>query len=122
MTVYSWIFMTNVVRILDERHMTKNELAERSGISNSFLSYLTTGKANPSLKVMEVIAQAIETPLPQLLEATGLSQQDFDALAGDKAVSSVPPGYECVTAILPAHRAFLVRHWAAEAQKKLQSS
>lgn len=122
MAMYSYIFFTNVLRTLDELHMTKNELAERSGISNSFLSYLTTGKANPSLQKMEAIAKALETPLPHLLEATDLSQEDLEALAGGKVLSTVPPGYERVTAILPEHRAFLVKRWAAEAHKKLQGS
>ena len=48
--MYKYIFFTNVLRILDERGMTKKELSERSGVSISFLSDLTTGKANPSLK------------------------------------------------------------------------
>ena len=72
--MYKVIFFTNVLRILDERGMTKNELSERSGVSISFLSDLTTGKANPSLKVMEAIASALETPLPLLLESTDLDK------------------------------------------------
>ncbi|MBE3780532.1 helix-turn-helix domain-containing protein, partial [Vibrio parahaemolyticus] len=71
--MYNYIFFTNVLKILDERHMTKSELAERSGVSISFLSDLTTGNANPSLKVLEAIASALETPLPLLLESTDLN-------------------------------------------------
>lgn len=33
--------------------MTKHELADKAHISISFLSDLTNGKANPSLKIME---------------------------------------------------------------------
>lgn len=80
--MYNYIFFTNVLRLLDERHMTKKELSDRSGVSISFLSDLTTGKANPSLKVMEDIAQALETPLPLLLESTDLDKEALDALAG----------------------------------------
>nr|ACU65309.1 TrbA [Pseudomonas putida] len=65
--------------------MTKKELSDRSGVSISFLSDLTTGKANPSLKVMEDIAQALETPLTLLLESTELDKEALDALAGGKA-------------------------------------
>lgn len=83
--MYKYIFFTNVLRILDERGMTKNELSERSGVSISFLSDLTTGKANPSLKVMEAIANALETSLPLLLESTDLDKHTLDALAGGKA-------------------------------------
>ena len=68
--MYNQILFTNVLRLLEEMGMTKNELAQKSGISVSFLSDLTNGKANPSLKIMEAIAEALETPLPTLLELT----------------------------------------------------
>jgi transcriptional regulator with XRE-family HTH domain len=102
--------------------MTKSELSKRSGVSISFLSDLTTGKANPSLKVMEAIAKALETPLPFLLEMTDLDPAALDTLAGGKAPSSLPPGYERVSVILPEHRAFIVKKWAEEARKKLKKS
>lgn len=117
--VHMYIFFTNVLRILDEQGMTKNELSERSGVSISFLSDLTTGKANPSLKVMESIASALETPLPLLLESTDLDKDTLAALAGGKVPSSLPAGYERVSAILPEHRAFVVRKWGEETRKKL---
>jgi transcriptional regulator with XRE-family HTH domain len=82
--VYSYIFFTNVLRILDERHMTRSELSERSGISNSFLSDLAKGKANPSLKVMVAIASALETPLPLLLESIDWERDTLDSLVGGK--------------------------------------
>ena len=119
--MYNYIFFTNVLRLLDELHMTKHELSERSGVSISFLSDLTTGKANPSLKVMEAIARALETPLPLLLESTDLDKAALDALAGGRAVSSVPAGYQRVSGILPDYRAFIVKQWAEETRKKLQS-
>lgn len=120
--LYSYIFFTNVLRLLDERQMTKKELSEKSGISISFLSDLTTGKANPSLKVMEEVAQALEMPLPLLLESTDLNQEDLDALAGGKATRSLPPGYERVAAVLPEHQAFIVKKWDEAARKKLRES
>jgi len=73
-TVHNQIFFTNILRLLDERGMTKNELAAKADISVSFLSDLTNGKANPSLKIMEAIAEALETPLPTLLESTDLDR------------------------------------------------
>ncbi len=118
--MYSYIFFTNVLRLLDERQMTKKELSEKSGISISFLSDLTTGKANPSLKVMGEVAQALEMPLPLLLESTDLTQEDLDALVGGKAPRSLPPGYERVAAVLPEHQAFIVKKWEEAARKKLR--
>lgn len=118
--MYNYIFFTNVLRLLDERHMTKHELAERSGVSLSFLSDVTSGQGNPSLKVMEAVARALEVPLPALLETTDCDKATLDVLAGGKAMSSVPPGYEWVSVILPAQRAFIVRKWDEEARKKIR--
>ena len=118
--MYHPIFFTNVLRILDELQMTKLELSEKSGVSISFLSDLTTGKGNPSLKIMESIAKALEVPLPLLLESTDLDQATLNILAGGKAPSSLPLGYERVSAILPEHHAFIVKKWAAQSQKKLK--
>ncbi len=118
--MYNYIFFTNVLRILDELHMTKQELSERSGVSISFLSDLTTGKGNPSLKVMEAIAKALDVPLPLLLESTDMDKAALDALAGGKAPSSLPPGFERVSVILPEHRAFVVKKWGDQAKKKIQ--
>lgn len=120
--MYNYIFFTNVIRILEERGMGKNDLSERSDVSLSFLSDLTTGKANPSLRVMEQIAVALETPLPHLLESTDLNQQSLDALWGGKMNNSLPKGYERVSVILPEHRAYQVKKWGEETSKKLRKT
>ena len=110
-TVYNQIFFTNVLRVLDELGISKNELSDRAGMSVSFLSDLTNGKANPSLKIMESIAKALDVALPALLEITDLSQESLDMLAGGKAPSSLPPGYVRVAAVLTEYQAFQVRQW-----------
>jgi transcriptional regulator with XRE-family HTH domain len=116
--VYNQIFFTNVLRLLDEQGMTKHELSELAGMSVSFLSDLTNAKANPSLKIMESIAKALDTPLPALLEMTDLDRDTLDALAGCKAPSSLPPGLVRVAAVLNEYQAFTVRQWD-EANRKL---
>jgi transcriptional regulator with XRE-family HTH domain len=116
--VYNQIFFTNVLRLLEEQGMTKNELSDRAGMSISFLSDLTNGKANPSLKIMESIAEALEVPLPTLLEMTDLDRATLDALAGGKAPRSLPGGLVRVAAILNEYQAFTVRQWD-EANKKI---
>lgn len=118
--VYNQIFFTNILRILDERGMAKNELHERAGISISFLSDLTNGKANPSLKVMAKIAEALETPLPLLLEVTDLDRETLDALAGGKAPQSLPKGLVRISAVVPEVHAFQIRKWDEAARKRLR--
>lgn len=117
--LYRDIFFTNILRILIERGMTNDELAERSGISASFISDLARGKANPSLRTMAAIASALDTALPALLESTDLSRKALDQLADGKARSSLPKGYERVTVILTSFEAFIAKGQDEENRKKL---
>lgn len=118
--MYNQIFFTNVLRLLEELGMTKNDLAHKTGISLSFLSDLTNGKANPSLKIMEAIAEALETPLPTLLDLTDLDSATLDALAGGHAPRSLPEGFLRISAILTQFQAFTARQWDQENRKHLQ--
>jgi transcriptional regulator with XRE-family HTH domain len=118
--VYNQILFTNILRLLEELGMTKNDLAHKAGISVSFLSDLTNGKANPSLKIMNAIAEALETPLPTLLELTDLDRATLDMLAGGYARRSLPEGFLRVTAILTEFQAYNVRQWDQENRKHLQ--
>ena len=117
-TMYNQIFFTNVLRLLDEQSMTKHDLAEKAGMSISFLSDLTNGKGNPSLKIMSLIADALNVPLPTLLEMTDLDQATLDLLAGGKAPQSLPDGFKRTSAILNDYQAYTVQQWD-EANKKL---
>nr|AFS51462.1 TrbA transcriptional repressor [uncultured bacterium] len=116
--MYNIIFFTNILRILDEKGMTKSELAAKADMSVSFLSDLTTGKANPSLKIMESIGTALETPLPMLLESSDLDREALDAIAGGKMPQSLPKGFVRICAVLPEAKAYVVRKWEEEAKRK----
>lgn len=118
--MYNLILVSNILRILDERGMTKVELSEKAEISLSFLSDLTKDKANPSLKTMCKIADALDTPLPVLLDTVDLDSAEVTALAGGKFSASLPPGFVRVCAILPEHRAFIVRKWDAAARERIR--
>jgi transcriptional regulator with XRE-family HTH domain len=106
--MYNIIFVENVLRMLDAEGMTKQELSGISHMSTSFMSDLTRGKANPSLRIMQNIAQALNVPLPLLLEKSPLH--------------SLPPNHERVTAVLPSHQAFIVKKWDAAARRKFGKS
>lgn len=116
---YNVIFFTNILRILDEKGLTKSDLASAAGISVSFLSDLTTGQGNPSLRIMEQIATALDTPLATLLEFTDLDKESLDALAGGHAPLSLPAGFVRVSVTLTEFQAFQVRQWDEENRKKL---
>ena len=120
--MYNQIFFTNVLRLLEEQGMTKHDLAEKAGMSISFLSDLTNGKANPSLKIMGSIADALSVPLPTLLEMTDLDKATLDALSGGKAPKSLPDGFARIAAILNDYQAFTVRQWDEENRKQIAKS
>lgn len=119
--MYSLIFFTNVLRILEEQNISKYELADRAGISISFLSDLTNGKANPSLKIMESIALALNEPLPALLENTDLDLQAISALYARPVSGSLPTGYLKISAVLTEYQAFTVQQWDEANRKQIAS-
>ena len=63
---------------------TKEQLSKMSVVSTSFIAYLSNGNSNPSLRIMERIADALDKSLTELLEKTDLGSKSLEALAGDK--------------------------------------
>ena len=48
-------------------HMSQAELSERSGVAVSHLSNIEQGRGNPTLEVMEAIANALDCSVVDLL-------------------------------------------------------
>lgn len=119
--MYKEIFFTNILRLLEDKGIQKNELSDISGVSPSFVSDLTNGKGNPSLKTMEAIALALDEPLPTLLEETDLDKGVLDTLSNNgKARSSLPKGFVRMSVVLKEQRAFIVKKWDKEAHDKIR--
>ena len=57
----------NTRRRRSELSMTQAELAERTGIAASHLSYIEHGKANPTLEVLEHLAEGLGWSIIDLL-------------------------------------------------------
>jgi len=65
-------------RIKEERKkkgMTQEKLAELSGISNNFISYIESGNKNASLKTIKKIADALEITLSDLFREISVSKK-----------------------------------------------
>jgi transcriptional regulator with XRE-family HTH domain len=112
--MYNKIFNANVKRIMQEKDLNKNELAKLSGISYSFLADLIEGTGNPSLRIMETLAKALNVPLPLLLVPP-------DSLLWKAYSEEIPPGYELVVAILPTYDAYVARKVEAETVARRKS-
>lgn len=108
--MYNLILITNILRILDEKDMTKAELAERAGVSVSFLSDLINDNANPSLRIIESIAKALETPLPLLFEQSDISTAER-ALLTESDDQKLANGLVWKGAVLNEFQAYQVEQW-----------
>ncbi|MFA6636552.1 MAG: XRE family transcriptional regulator [Candidatus Omnitrophota bacterium] len=58
----------NIKRAREEMGLTLRVLAERLGVSASFLSQVECGKASPSLSSLKKISDALETTVSRLIE------------------------------------------------------
>ena len=99
--------------------ITKEQLSKISGVSISLISDLSNGKGIPFLRIMDRIADALDKPLTELLDETGLDSKSLEALAGGK-LRGIAEGYERISLILPSHQAFITRPWTKEAMEKLK--
>lgn len=60
------------------RGLSLRDLAERTGVSNAYLSELERGRHEPSLSILRAIASALETPLGPMLVRAGVLDDDDD--------------------------------------------
>lgn len=97
--MYNKILRDNINHILTVRGITKSNLSFRSGVSVSFLSDLTNGKANPSLSVIAKIAHGLEVPLPALLSSPL------------PTTGPIAPGQVLKTAVLSSYQAYQLDQW-----------
>lgn len=63
-----------------EQGLSVNELAMRAGVSAGTVSQVERNKANPSVRILERLRQALSVPLTALLEADDAAS---DPIAGD---------------------------------------
>lgn len=119
--MYNQIFLTNILRRIDELGISKNELRKRSGISSSFMTYLTQDQANPSLRVMEAIANALKTPLPELLELTSADRAVMAELMPDDSQIRPLDEFVHINVTLNEFQAHQARLWDAANKKKIKA-
>jgi transcriptional regulator with XRE-family HTH domain len=90
--------------------LSLRELAERTSVSNAYLSQLERGLHEPSLSVLRAIASALGVPLEALLAQAGLLEGDAEQPLRDTeaAIVSDPELSEPQrTALLHVYRSFV---------------
>jgi len=119
--LYDKIFFTNILRILDERGMSINELHDLSGVAAATISDITRGQGNPTISTMTSLAAAIGVPLPELLVPHEPElYKELMELSDLYSKPGLPEGFEHVSAILEPLEAFTVRKWDSITRKKLK--
>ena len=61
-------FGLRVRELRAERGVTQEEFAERCGVFRTYMSRVEAGKANPSLTMLYVFAEALSVTIQELLE------------------------------------------------------
>lgn len=63
--------MKNKIKILrKKKKLTQKGLAQKTGLSQAYINELENGKkTNPTYEVLQKIAQALEVPISDILEA-----------------------------------------------------
>lgn len=57
----------NVKRVRKERGLSQEELADRAGVHRTYVSQIERGVKNATFVSLDKIAQALETPLAELV-------------------------------------------------------
>ncbi|MBB3038477.1 helix-turn-helix domain-containing protein [Hoyosella altamirensis] len=83
-------------------HLSLREMAELTSVSNAYLSQVERGMHQPSLKVLQSIAQALKIPARELLNQAGLSPTE--GAATDPGPEQDAPCYPDTESAIKADR------------------
>ena len=61
----------NVQRLRREKRLSQEELADRAAIHQTYLSGVEQGKRNPTITVLQRIAEALGTDVEELVRVRG---------------------------------------------------
>ena len=72
-------FAEQLVRTRKLRHLSQQQLAQRSGVSQQAISKLETGKSSPSEYMIRQLAAALRVPMSALLEEEQIKNPTADS-------------------------------------------
>ncbi|MCR4781395.1 MAG: helix-turn-helix domain-containing protein [Lachnospiraceae bacterium] len=76
---YSDVIIRRLKQLCDERNITTNRLATRSGITQSTVENIMAGKTkNPKLKTLHKLSQGLNMTVSQLLDFPEMNETEFD--------------------------------------------
>ena len=94
--------------------LSLRDMAERTSISNAYLSQVERGLHEPSLTVLRAVAEALGLPLASLLERAGVLEDPRDDHPGASTESAIMLDPELSEprhmALLSVYRSFVPPH------------
>ena len=102
---YQLVFGANIKKLRKQRGFTQGQLAERSGLSERYVSEVERGVANPRLMSLKDLANGLDVSVPDLfifenspMTAGELKERLVEALQG--AESAIEQAYNSLLFIL----------------------
>jgi len=84
--------MGEIIRRQREQHkVSMRQFADMAGISNPYLSQIERGLREPSERVLEAIAESLETSAESLYEQAGIAIEDGSQTAAARAAIEADP-------------------------------
>ena len=103
---YQFVFGTNIKKLRKQRGFTQSQLAERSGLSERYVSEVERGVANPRLMSLKDLAKGLDVSVPDLfifenspMTAGELKERLVEALQGADE-NSIEQAYNSLLFIL----------------------
>ena len=80
----------NIKRLRQQKGISQNKLARKSGIAQSALSAIESSVKNPSIETVQMIAGALGVTISELLGETadGLTSQEWQLIRDYRALTS----------------------------------
>lgn len=72
------IFKINLKRFRNQNGLTQKELAEYSGISHKYIYKLESGMANPSIKMIDILAKTLGVKFIDFFKDENGEEIDFN--------------------------------------------
>ena len=103
---------TRIKEIRNQQNITLKQLSESTNLSIGFLSQLERGLSNVAIDSLQKIANALQTPIQEILDTRQIDEEDLSPLLRtyDRKITVVNPTlYSCVLSNSVHNLSFLPR-------------
>lgn len=110
--MFSKELAVKILKLVDERNMTIEELSEASGLSRRFITNITSGKQVPTLNSLEKLCSALEVePNDLLINDKSKNQERSMAMLVDSVYCNNQKSLSTYAPICPHCNSLLQNNW-----------